>query len=69
MLLSDVCAASIEIDGYLSGTELAAHRNTAGTEDAVRVYAEAETQAQADALAAQVGRLVYQHAGGVGDMP
>ena len=40
-----------------------------GTEDAVRVYAEAETQATADALAAEVGRLVYDMAGGVGARP
>jgi hypothetical protein len=40
-----------------------------GTEDAVRVYAEAETQAVADALAADVGRLVYDMAGGVGARP
>lgn len=40
-----------------------------GTEDAVRVYAEAATQREADDLAQQVARLVYQHAGGVGDMP
>ncbi|GBF88939.1 phosphoacetylglucosamine mutase [Raphidocelis subcapitata] len=40
-----------------------------GTEDAVRVYAEAGSQAEADALAAEVGRLVYDMAGGVGPRP
>ena len=40
-----------------------------GTEDAVRVYAEAETQAVADELAKEVGRLVYDMAGGVGARP
>ena len=40
-----------------------------GTEDAVRVYAEAETQAAADALAADVARAVYDLAGGVGARP
>ncbi|KAG1655668.1 hypothetical protein FOA52_011796 [Chlamydomonas sp. UWO 241] len=40
-----------------------------GTEDAVRVYAEAPTRAQADDLAAQVGRVVYDRAGGVGPRP
>ncbi len=40
-----------------------------GTEDVVRVYAEAETQEQADALARAVARLVHSLAGGVGDPP
>jgi phosphoacetylglucosamine mutase len=40
-----------------------------GTEDAVRVYAEAETQEAADALAREVGRVVYDLAGGVGERP
>lgn len=40
-----------------------------GTEDVVRVYAEAATQAEADALAAAVGRRVHKHAGGVGEEP
>jgi phosphoacetylglucosamine mutase len=40
-----------------------------GTEDAVRVYAEAETQAAADELARAVGALVFKLAGGVGDCP
>jgi len=40
-----------------------------GTEDAVRVYAEAETQAGADELAREVGRAVYDLAGGVGERP
>lgn len=40
-----------------------------GTEDVVRVYAEAETQEAADALARAVALLVHQHAGGVGPAP
>ncbi|TMW57920.1 hypothetical protein Poli38472_013394 [Pythium oligandrum] len=40
-----------------------------GTEDAVRVYAEAETQADADELALHFAKLVHQHAGGVGAEP
>lgn len=40
-----------------------------GTEDAVRVYAEAQTQADADALALALAKLVHQHAGGVGAEP
>lgn len=37
-----------------------------GTEDVVRVYAEAATQQEADALAAAVARQVERHAGGLG---
>jgi len=40
-----------------------------GTEDVVRVYAEAMTQEQADALAYQVAAMVYDLAGGVGERP
>ncbi|CAM6128767.1 unnamed protein product [Calypogeia fissa] len=40
-----------------------------GTEDVVRVYAEAADQASADALAQRVRALVYKHAGGVGPEP
>lgn len=37
-----------------------------GTEDVVRVYAEAATQADADCLAYEVSQGVYRLAGGVG---
>ncbi|XP_003971606.2 phosphoacetylglucosamine mutase [Takifugu rubripes] len=40
-----------------------------GTEDVVRIYAEAETQESADALAHEVSLAVYRLAGGVGDEP
>eukprot|EP00884_Botryococcus_braunii_P003349 jgi/Botrbrau1/13014/Bobra.0389s0011.1 len=40
-----------------------------GTEDVVRVYAEARTQDAADALAVEVARAVYRIAGGCGDPP
>ncbi|CAL9692285.1 unnamed protein product [Knipowitschia caucasica] len=40
-----------------------------GTEDVVRVYAEADTQENADALAHEVSLAVYRLAGGVGDEP
>eukprot|EP00198_Chlamydomonas_reinhardtii_P005014 XP_001694350.1 phosphoacetylglucosamine mutase [Chlamydomonas reinhardtii] len=40
-----------------------------GTEDAVRVYAEATTQEAADGLAREVARVVYDMAGGVGPRP
>ncbi|XP_040284632.1 phosphoacetylglucosamine mutase isoform X1 [Bufo bufo] len=40
-----------------------------GTEDVVRVYAEADTQDNADALAHEVCLAVFHLAGGVGDQP
>lgn len=40
-----------------------------GTEDVVRVYAEALTQEKADSLAVQVACAVHEQAGGVGDKP
>lgn len=40
-----------------------------GTENVVRVYAEAETMEQAAALALTVERIVYDHAKGVGERP
>lgn len=40
-----------------------------GTEDVVRVYAEADSQANADLLASEVALKVYQLANGVGPTP
>lgn len=40
-----------------------------GTEDVVRVYAESDTQENADNLAKEVSRLVFDLAGGVGSRP
>ena len=40
-----------------------------GTSDVVRVYAEAKTQEQADALALEVYQAVHDHAGGTNDRP
>lgn len=40
-----------------------------GTEDVVRVYAEDDTQLNADLLAKKVSQLVYDLAGGVGNRP
>ena len=40
-----------------------------GTEDVVRVYAEAASQAECDELAFRVAGLVFDHAGGVGNRP
>ena len=44
-------------------------RRPSGTEDVVRVYAEADTQSNADALAEEVGAAVHKFAGGVGELP
>jgi phosphoacetylglucosamine mutase len=40
-----------------------------GTEDVVRVYAEAQTQAACDALCLEVVQTVYELAGGIGPKP
>lgn len=40
-----------------------------GTEDIVRVYAEADTQSHADDLAVHVATAVHQLAGGIGSPP
>ena len=40
-----------------------------GTEDAVRIYAEAGTQADANMLASEAAALVYKLCNGVGDLP
>ena len=40
-----------------------------GTEDVVRVYAEAVIQEDVDKIAAEVGKTVYDMAGGVGTPP
>ena len=39
-----------------------------GTEDVVRVYAEASTQAKADELALALAKAIYEKAGGVGNL-
>lgn len=40
-----------------------------GTENVVRIYAEAATQMDADSLASQAAWIVYEKCGGVGDKP
>lgn len=40
-----------------------------GTEDVVRVYAEAPSRAAADGLASRAAELVYHHCDGVGELP
>ena len=52
--------------GVLSGR---AFVRPSGTEDVVRVYAEASSQEAADKLALNVARQVYKVAGGVGECP
>ena len=39
-----------------------------GTEDVVRVYAEASTEAAADALALALAKAIYDEAAGVGEL-
>lgn len=43
--------------------------SASGTEDAVRVYAEAGTREETNKLALEVAQLVYDCAGGVGERP
>lgn len=43
--------------------------SASGTEDAVRVYAEAATRTETDYLAMAVAQLVYDRGGGVGSAP
>lgn len=40
-----------------------------GTEDVVRIYAEADTQLNADKLAVEISAAVYDAADGVGKRP
>uniref|UniRef100_A0A131Y3J1 Phosphoacetylglucosamine mutase n=1 Tax=Ixodes ricinus TaxID=34613 RepID=A0A131Y3J1_IXORI len=54
------------VQGYQDGR---AFVRPSGTEDIVRVYAEASTQDAANKLAYEVGVKVYELAGGVGDKP
>ncbi|XP_047525756.1 phosphoacetylglucosamine mutase [Pieris napi] len=54
------------VSTYTSGR---AFVRPSGTEDIIRVYAEADTQESADKLAAEVSQAVYDLAGGVGDRP
>ncbi|KAK6186351.1 hypothetical protein SNE40_008402 [Patella caerulea] len=54
------------VTGYTKGRSFV---RPSGTEDVVRVYAEADTQVNADKLAKEVGNKVYDLAGGIGDKP
>eukprot|EP00946_MAST-07B_sp_MAST-7B-sp1_P004237 g4237.t1 len=64
--LKDAIAAAVaEVDPE-NGRAFA---RPSGTEDVVRVYAEASTTELADLLAGKVARAIYDNAGGVGDPP
>ena len=52
-----------------AGPRARAFARPSGTEDVVRVYAEAETVEMTEALARNVARAVYEHAGGTGEKP
>lgn len=56
------------IDKLLIGVKRSFVRPS-GTEDVVRVYSESSTQDEADKLANDVAKLVYDLAGGIGDRP
>lgn len=58
------------IDALVAGYEHGrAFVRPSGTEDVVRVYAEASTAEAADALALAVANAAFEHAGGVGEPP
>ncbi|XP_018318405.1 phosphoacetylglucosamine mutase isoform X2 [Agrilus planipennis] len=59
-----------EIDKLVSKYQKArSFVRSSGTEDIVRVYAEAATQEQVNKLTAEVARAVYNLAGGIGEAP
>ena len=58
------------IDDTVAGVQLGrAFVRPSGTQDVVRVYAEAESRYEADALALRVLKLVHAFADGVGEVP
>ena len=70
--VSEPAELQAELDKVVAATKCKSARafvRPSGTEDVVRVYAEADTQENADALAKRVCQLVYDHAGGVGNRP
>ena len=64
----DVVALQAEIDAlvakYKNGRSFV---RPSGTEDVVRVYAEASTRSEADELANEAARIVYDMCQGVGE--
>jgi phosphoacetylglucosamine mutase len=70
--VSEPALLQAEIDKLVQTFEFKLTRSfvrPSGTEDVVRVYAESDTQANADKLATQVAQLVYDLAEGVGKRP
>ena len=61
--------AAVDAAVARAGPRARAFARPSGTEDVVRVFAEAETQAQADALAVEVAAAVWETCGGVGERP
>ena len=61
--------AAVDAAVSRAGARARAFARPSGTEDVVRVFAEAETQAQADALAVEVAQAVFETCGGVGERP
>lgn len=59
-----------EIDKLVAGYKSArSFVRPSGTEDVVRVYAEADTREAVDSLAREVSQIVYDLAGGIGERP
>lgn len=58
------------IDAAVANTKAGrAFVRPSGTQDVVRVYAEAQTQEEADRLALLVLQAVHKHGGGIGECP
>ena len=57
------------MNNAISGSAARAFVRPSGTENVVRVYAEASTQDDADALASEAAALVYKICDGVGEIP
>lgn len=68
-LLSNSVLRSLKLWFELEFTRIASSVTFAGTEDVVRVYAEAATRQECDKLAAEVARKVHELAGGTGNPP
>jgi len=63
-------ALQVQLDALAAATECGrCFVRPSGTEDVVRVYAEAKSVEAADALALQVAQATWRLAGGVGEMP
>ena len=66
----DSAAVDAKIDALAASQKSGrAFVRPSGTEDVVRVYAEAATRRDADALALEVRRAVFDLAGGLGERP